>query len=102
MAQAVLDQIRVAENEAQDIINMAQVAARETIREANRKAESLLAENTLAVKQRTAETMDTAEKAAVEAFEAEKDGLSAAIEKMRAKAEKNIDKASAYIVGRIV
>ena len=102
MAQDVLNQIRIAEDEAQDIINSAQVAAREAVREATHQAESLLAENTLALKQSTLETLEKAEKEAVAAFEAEKGNLNAEIEKKRAEAEKNIEKASAYIIGRIV
>ncbi len=102
MAQEVLNQIRVAEDEAQGIINTAQIAARETIREANREAEKLLVETTFAIKQRTFETLDNAEKAAVKVFESEKDALKAAIDAQRIRAEKNIEKASAYILGRIV
>ena len=62
MAQEVLNKIREAEDQAQEIINTAQIASRETIREATQRAEKLLADNTQAVKQRTLETLEKAEK----------------------------------------
>ncbi len=102
MAQEVLNLIRAAEDDAQEMISAAQVAAREAVREANRQSEKLLAENTLTIKQRTSETLEKAEKAAVKAFEAEKDSLKADIDAQKAAAEKNIGQASAYIIGRIL
>ena len=102
MAQEVLNKIREAEDQAQEIINTAQIASRETIREATQRAEKLLADNTLAVKQRTLETLEKAEKEAVAAFEKQKGHLNTEIKKKQTEAEKHIDAASAYIIGRIV
>ena len=73
MAQEILNKIREAEDKAQEIVNTAGIAARELIREANTKADGIISANAMQIKANTAEILETAEKEAVDEFEALKE-----------------------------
>lgn len=102
MAQDVLNMIRLAEDRAQEIINNAQAAARETLREIGQLDEQKLAQGMLAIRQKAQADLAKAEKEAAKACETETAVLQTEVDNAKADAEKNIDKASAYILGRIV
>ncbi len=102
MAKEVLDQIRKAEEDAQEIVNSAQMTAREIIREANAKAEQILTDNVTAIKTETAALLAEAEAEAVAEFEARKDSLLKEIEEQKKSAEGQLKDVREYILGRIL
>jgi V/A-type H+/Na+-transporting ATPase subunit G/H len=102
MAQEILNKIREAEDKAQEIVNTAGIAARELIREANTKADGIISANAMQIKANTAEILETAEKEAVDEFEALKEKLSKEIGSKKEIAKKNLKDVRDYILGRVL
>lgn len=102
MAKEILDQIRGAEDQAQEIINLAQINAREIVRAANEEAEKILADTAYEIKAETAQLLKNTEMAAVREFDIEKEMLLAEIEKKRKDAADRMESVRAYILGRIL
>ena len=102
MAREVLEKIRMAEDDAQAIVNMAAIAGREAVLKATQKADQMIVDATLSAKESTAITLEKAQELAKVEYEAKKLDLATDIETSKKAATKNIDKATQFVLGRVL